>query len=521
VSYREIEPSSEPQRLTVEAPVTSVTVLEDRAVVTRTLEVVLSSSQLVLTLEGVSPVVVDKSLTVTAAGPVEIVDAGVTRAPVVDPRDVPRVVRELDDRIETLRARVDVQRAVVDRLSRRVVQLRAVLAAYLREVVVDGAIGREATDVEGELRAAGDSLRDTVRAAHDASALVSRTVDDLRVEERLRAELEPPTARHSAKIHVVVTTASALPVTATLTIRVTVANACWRPRHRAELRCDEAQPLVIHAMGTVWQNTGEDWSQVELACSTERPSLGSREPELSADVLAVTRRAPLVVETREEAISELGGAPRRTDGPPGIDDGGTPARLVALGKVDLPSNGRPYHVELFSFASDFTEDLVLFPELGLTSSRRVELSNQASRPLLAGPVELVLEGEIVGTTTIDFVAPSERFKIGFGPHPSLAVHREVVPLSDRTSFLGSWVTRVHDVRVLLSNLGKEPLSFTVVERVAVSEIEKVKISVLPEESTDRVSPDAHGFVRWTVTLGPYGRRALSLRVSDKRASEVA
>lgn len=83
------------------------------------------------------------------------------------------------------------------------------------------------------------------------------------------------------------------------------------------------------------------------------------------------------------------------------------------------------------------------------------------------------------------------------------------------------MTRVHDVRVLLSNLGGEPLSFTVVERVLVSELEKVKITVLSDESTDHVSPDAHGFVRWTVTLGPYARRTLNLRVSDKRASEIA
>jgi hypothetical protein len=521
VSYRENDPSSEPLRVTAVAPITSVTVLEDRAVVTRTAQVALSSSQLVLTVEGVSPVVVDKSLTVTATGPVEIVDVGVTREPVVDPRDVPAALRELDDRIETLRERVDAQRVEVERWSRRVAQLRAVLASYLREVVVDCAAGVGAPDVAAEVGAISADLRGAVRQAHHASALAKRIVDELRVAERLRAERERPTARHSAKIVVVVTTAAPLPVTATLTIRATVANACWRPRHRAELRCDDARPLVLHAMGTVWQNTGEDWSQVELVCSTERPSLGTREPELSADVLAVTRRAPLVVEAREEAVSELGGAPRKTDGPPGIDDGGSPARLVAVGKLDIPSNGRPYHVELFSFQADFAEELVLQPELGLTSSRRVDLANQAPRPLLAGPVELVVEGEIVGTTTIAFVAPSERFKLGFGPHPSLVVHREVVPLSDRTSFLGAWVTRVHDVRVLLSNLGKEPLSFTVVERVAISEVEKVKISVLSEESTDRVAPDAHGFVRWTVTLGPYGRRALNLRVSDKRSSEVA
>jgi uncharacterized protein (TIGR02231 family) len=521
VSYREAEAPTEPQRLTLDAPVTSVTVLEDRAVVTRRVELVLSSPQLVLTLVGISPVVVDKTLTVTAEGPVDVVDVGVKREPVVDPRDVPVELRELDDRIETLRQRVDEQRALVDRLSKRVVQLRAVLASYLREVVVDCAAGHEASDVEAELRAVTDALRDTVRRAHEASSLATRSIEELRVEEQLRGERDRPTARQSARIQVVVTTKAALPVTATLTIRVTVANACWRPRHRAELRCDDAQQLVIHAMGTVWQNTGEDWSQVELVCSTERPSLGAREPELSADVLAVTRRAPLVVETRQEAISELGAAPRRADGPPGIDDGGSPARLVAEGKLDVPSNGRPHHVELFSFPADFSEDLVLFPELGLTSSRRVALANQASRPLLAGPVELVLEGELVGTTTIDYVAPSERFKIGFGPHPSLALHREVVPLSDRTSFLGSWVTRVHDVRVLLSNLGSEPLSFTVVERVLVSELEKVKITVLSDESTDHVSPDAHGFVRWTVTLGPYGRRTLNLRVSDKRASEIA
>jgi hypothetical protein len=521
MSYRERSRREEPQRLTVEAPASSVTVLEDRAIVTRTMDVLLESSQLVLTIVGVSPVVVDKSLTVIASGPVEIVDVRVLREPVVDPRDAPADVREADVRILALRERVDVQRALADRLARRIVQLRAALAAYLREAAVDSAAGRELVGVEDELRALATELRDAVRKAHEASQLGDSLVRELRIEEELRAAREKPTTRTTAKIVVVAATASELPVATTLTVRVAVANACWRPRHRAELRCDEAHPLAIHAMATVWQNTGEDWSQVELVCSTERPSLGTREPELSADVLSVTRRAPLVVEARDHAISELGGSARRADGPPGIDDGGSPARIVASGKLDVPSNGRPHHVELFSFHADFSEELVVFPELGRTSSRRIELANGSGRPLLAGPVELVVAGEIVGSTTLDFVAPSERFKLGFGPHPNIVVHREIVPLSDRSSFLGSWVTRVHEVRVLLSNLGAEPLSFAVVERVAISEIEKVKVTVLSEESTDHVAPDEHGFVRWAVTLAPYGRRSLSLRVSDKRASDVA
>jgi len=46
----------------------------------------------------------------------------------------------------------------------------------------------------------------------------------------------------------------------------------WRPLHEARLFADDR--LLMSSSAVVWQNTGEDWSNVDLSFSTALSSLG-------------------------------------------------------------------------------------------------------------------------------------------------------------------------------------------------------------------------------------------------------
>ena len=52
---------------------------------------------------------------------------------------------------------------------------------------------------------------------------------------------------------------------------------------------DEA--LELESEAVVWQNTGEVWGDVELACSTARPTLGTSPPTLTADRLSLRAKS--------------------------------------------------------------------------------------------------------------------------------------------------------------------------------------------------------------------------------------
>ncbi len=107
-------------------------------------------------------------------------------------------------------------------------------------------------------------------------------------------------------------------------------------------------------------------------------------------------------------------------------------------------------------------------------ARRTTAARDRSWP---GLFNLVRSSGLCGRTSIRYVAPGERFELGWGPDADLRVSREVEALDEKSRMLSSWAVRRTLVRVKLSNLGAEPRKLSVTERLPVSEIEKVRISV--------------------------------------------
>jgi hypothetical protein len=181
----------------------------------------------------------------------------------------------------------------------------------------------------------------------------------------------------------------------------------------------------------VWQNTGEAWEAAELLLSTERPSLGKDPPLFANDWLTVQRKQEqLVVETREEDVHTAGlgaapGAAQAMRTVPGIDDGGEAKVLRAASRATIATDGRPHCVPLFSFDADAKSELVMYPALAPLAIRKSTQPNGSSQPILAGPVDLVEESGYVGRTQVLFVAPGERFELGWGPDPGVRARRMV------------------------------------------------------------------------------------------------
>jgi uncharacterized protein (TIGR02231 family) len=307
-----------------------------------------------------------------------------------------------------------------------------------------------------------------------------------------------------------------------------VPGACWRPYHRAQLveLVKGKDPILSFASeGCVWQNTGEDWNDVQFIFSTERPSLGMEPPHLMTEVLYAQRKSEvLVVEAREQEVQTtgLGGEVKKQHTPelPGIDDGGEALSLRAPAKASVASDGRPYRVPLMQFTSPTNIEYVLMPELAEAVILKSTHVNRSPHPILAGPVDLVRGGGFVGRTSVLFIAPGENFAIGWGPDGATRVRRTVSLAKEDKPMMSSWTSQVHTVTVQLSNLGAQERSIHVSERVAVSEIEKLSIQVDAAHTTDRVKPDSNGFVRWKVELAGYGRKTVELRFIVRKHNDV-
>ena len=302
-----------------------------------------------------------------------------------------------------------------------------------------------------------------------------------------------------------------------LRVRYTIPCALWRPVHRARLHTDSVD-WELGAMA--WNATGEDWTNIELVCSTARPGEQSSPPVLVDDELRTqAREREVVVEARDETIEVARpGKTTTVQEVPGVDDGGEPRTFTVSSRLDLPSTGRPVRVALESWSSPAKRAWVCTPELSPQVVLRTSQNNTGSRPLLAGPVDLFRDSGAVGRSRIGFVAPGEPFEMGWGSHDGVRVRRRASTELDRARISGRQTQRVQ-VDLTLSHTGKNSLVVELQERLPVSELKEVTVSA-PEATPALHDVSKDGFCTWRLGLQPGETREASLSFQVEASSHV-
>ncbi len=524
------------------APVAEVTVLEDRARIVRRGAVAVPAGQVRVIIDGAAPVLVDKSLVATAAG-ARVLDARCVRRVAFDPpSDAGADATGLEAALAQAKAALAAAEAAVALAAREAEAVTALRKAALRELAADAAWGHAPApgDALVQLDARDRALTAQVQALTTARERAQQRVADLGA----RAQVAAAAAGREAAAIVVDLVADAAGEVA-LTIEYAVPGACWRPYHTATLVGAEVE---VATDACVWQATGEDWKDAQLAFSTERPSLGASPPPLTDDVVRTQRKSEVIVaETRDQEIDQVGlGGERVAKAAaevPGVDDGGTAQLLRPAHPATVLGDGQPYRVALGRFRAPAEVELIAMPERSPCAFVRARLANRGGRPLLAGPVDLIMNAGPVGRTSILYVADGERFTIGFGPDAAVRVHREELRDREAAGVLGGRNVTSVKVAVRVSNLGREPRALIVTERVPVSELEQVEIVIAGPDAWDPLAVDPKtgrgpapsergvvrvreraldddGMVTWKVALPAYGRMLCALAYEIRSAKKV-
>ncbi|MCX5936400.1 MAG: mucoidy inhibitor MuiA family protein [Pseudanabaena sp. LacPavin_0818_WC45_MAG_42_6] len=522
--------STEIQTLDLNAPFTTVTLLEDRAQVQRMAKVTLTAGLWRVHVAKVAPILSDKSLRAEFSDRISgarVNDVRVRRQMLIKESDRSGLLEEL---MLEWRSQFDQYNVLTEdrqQLEDQFQQIGMILEKALQELPIDAAWGQvdpmawrsQLQPLFQKMREARSEILNTYHAQAKLKSAIERLVS------RIQAEARPDqifTAHLEADLAIAETGEYEL------AFDYVVPNAFWRPYHQAQLQMGDKQTrensqLTFRTDGCVWQNTGEDWLNVDLVFSTARASLGTEPPLLTDDWLNIREKAKkIAVEMRDQTVKTTGlGGGARPDAIdlPGVDDGGEVRTLRAPKKANIPSDGNPYRVPLFQFQSLSKIEYVLMPEIALQIVLKSEQTNNSTLPILAGPVDLVRSTEYVGRTTVSFIAPQEKFALGWGTDANMRVQRNQSQKREK-NHLTQWNTITNTVSIFLSNIGDEARNITMTERMPVSELEKVKIEVVQDETSDRIQPDLNGFCNWNLHLPPYSQAKVILVYKIAAAPDV-
>lgn len=502
---------------------TQVTLFEDRAAVTRVASAELPAGVSRVLLSGVGATVDDATLIVRLSRPdARVLSSKILRRIETRPEADDQALQEIEADLERCRRERRRAEQTLGRAEARVRRASALESEVLsalervpRGAVADWAEAHREVDV-GLSRALAEEA-----AAARADALASR--DLARAEARAsQARREKPQA--VTLVEVEVEAGSAGPISLELEYRTPC--ALWRPEHVVQLSTPvgtEPAKLAIRTHATVWQTTGEEWREVALSFSTARPARSAAPPTLQDDILALRRKTEaekhqVVIEARDQTIElARGGGGQAVDEMPGVEDGGEAQLYHAKRPTTVPSDGQPLRVDVSELALDATVDRLAIPERSEAVFLRARSTLASKRPLLAGPAAIMRGTELVGRSTLPFIAAGEPFELSLGIDDGARVRRKESVKRETTPLTGTQkITKT--VRLYLSNLSGTTKAFLVKERFPVSEIADVTVELLSKGGASADVVD--GFLSFNVELAPRAHRELELSYRIDAAAKV-
>lgn len=211
------------------------------------------------------------------------------------------------------------------------------------------------------------------------------------------------------------------------------------------------------------------------------------------------------------AIVEQRSAPPLTEDPR-ASRGRFDHRYDAAGLIDAPSSRRASRVPILTAEAACAPRFCVVPRESPEVYREVELTSPLDAPLLAGPVEVFIDGALTATSRIQRVDRGGTILLGLGVEERLRVARNVRASEGTAGLLGGSTTVDHAVTIdLTSSLGL-PALIEVIDRMPVSDDKAVEIMRMysvpelePYTQLERGLPVRKG-VRWRIEV-PAGGRA--------------
>ena len=418
-------------------------------------------------------------------------------------------IRELEDQIAGVKAEASALQLV---------------DGYLRSVAQTGtgqeaaapatSAPRVASPTPAQITATADVLR---KSGQDSFA---RAHQLQRKQEALELALKPLVAERdrvaSQRARVVsVTINLAAEREAELRLSYQVRGPGWQPTYRATLDATKST-VLIERQALVAQNSGEDWSNVQLTLSTGQPGRATQgrlprewtldvapppRPVAAAAPVMAMAAAPSPVARSRNVVEE-----DKISFDVSTLDKGFATEFAVPQRITVPSSGQRVTLALGNHTAPATLITRTAPAV---EEAAYLLAHMAQPPGVwpAGPAGLSRDGAFVGNGRIDFSTPSAgapegSTSLSFGRDELVTVRAEPAQdLTGSTGFTGSRTERKTRRAYSVENRHKTGITLQVLHAAPVSRNEKIEVeSRYQPQPTDTAWNRTPGTVAWQQPL---------------------
>ncbi|TXH28231.1 MAG: mucoidy inhibitor MuiA family protein [Elusimicrobia bacterium] len=387
-----------------------------------------------------------------------------------------------------------------------------------------------------QLTAVNDYVRERLKITKTNWLAQQEKLNSLHVEaEKLRQQLstlQSQAPRPTSEVVVEIT--SSVEVSATFAITYYVGGAGWIPAY--DLRAKGVgQPIDLLMKAQVTNNTGEDWSKVELSLSSGNPTLGGVMPNLNPWTLYMHRPMQM------ESISSRPRMKASADAPPAaayseMDEKKyedmeanyvvnntvayrtTTSEFVIETPFTIPSDGVPHTVGVKNHSIAASYKHYATPKLDKDAFLYARTTGWEDLNLLPGEANVFFEGTFVGQSYLQLDMPKDTLDISLGRDKGVVVERVKRKASNEKAVIGGSRTVTIGWDLTVRNTKGTSVDLEVRDQHPMSPQSEIEVKLV--EKGGAAVNENNGMLIWNINLAAKETKKLGFAYTVKHPKDM-
>ncbi|HOW42210.1 MAG TPA: mucoidy inhibitor MuiA family protein [Candidatus Omnitrophota bacterium] len=397
-------------------------------------------------------------------------------------------------------------------------------------------------EIDGLYKFLDVRLRENYSAVMDIELKERELHNQIEAVRRQLAEIAGPVKKQKRFIEVELQSGQS--VSTEITVSYLVRGVSWEASYDA--RADfEKQEVELVLYGLIRQNTGEDWTNVEMNLSTARPTVGGNMPYVEPWILRPFQ--PQVY--RERKMSKLAGAVQsmafKEENDAVMDREGlgmpTEAPVYATAQekgvaviysipraISVKADGAEVKIPVSAQMLKAVFTYSTYPRAVPLAFLGSRVTNARDLQLLPGRVNIFLDGDFVGASSLGGIGPGEEFDLYLGSDENVKVKRDQVEKKVDQTLIGT-IASPNRQTVLKYKLGVEnyksrKIKVKLFEAMPVPEDDRIKVKMNQVSLEPKVKDweNRKGVWLWEFDLEPKAKQEIfySFTVDHPREMQV-
>jgi uncharacterized protein (TIGR02231 family) len=367
-------------------------------------------------------------------------------------------------------------------------------------------------------------LRENYTAVMDCEIKIREINIKLDVLRRELAQISGPVRKQKRSIVVDIEVLKA----GSFDIKVSylVRGAGWQPIYDARADFSKSE-VELFLYGQLRQKTGEDWQDVGISLSTARPSIGGNLPYVSPWVLR-----PFQPRVWEEKLKFAGagfaaqksafvGDSMENESVPSAapvysspEEKGTSVVYRLARRATIKSDGSENKLPISTQNLKANFEYSTYPRAVTLAYLGSRVKNAPELQLMSGRVNIFLDGDFVGASSLGNIGPGEEFDLYLGADENVKVKRELIDKKVDETLIGSIAspdrTIVFKYKLTVENYKSKKIKAKLFEAMPVPENDKIKVKMGQVSLDPKVKEwqQRSGVWLWELELEPQAKKEI-------------